>query len=641
MKPRRERGRRPWFSMALTVIALASVITLFNSGALNAGHGSFGLYLTDLASRVFSGPADAEISPPTTVTLRDSGRIEGLSLAGYPSYASTKIPLLRDTPLDDMRFVIRGTQDVATDAVAALRVTVNSERVLERVLSPGVRDFEWIVSLPRSLAEAGDLDVGFQLHGDLPDELCHNERSIGAVVAISPDTAVEMEARAPIQSLRDVVKLLPAQLTIAMPENPAGSSGDFFPMAMHLGARLTQRGYTVDYTYLDTIGRGRPYGRGLILLGSQEELRAAGLVAVHEVAGRRSTTLWRDNGYVRVGLTNPADREAVNFLTSDILPIARTAYAAPDVFVEAPRQAGLTRLSDVGADMSVQNVAEMRNWDIKYDLASLPGGHSPSQMRLEIRLPEGPGDFTNLVHTQLNGELIDSRHMQTGRLNDFTLDLPQQIQTLHNDIRVSVQRHRAEGGCAITARRYPVQMLPGSALVYNPDTPPLSGLAGLPQVFRHSVDIRVPGAMGREDRLEILKLGAQTVASFVPEQATISLHYVDPERPETTQAARPFVAFNHTPSNAAAPLDVQGHAVTLRNAAGVEAATIDNVERVAVMQVARAAVASPTRQDPDRIIQVPGLVAHALDEPPQISGAPIGQEEAVLVHGVGAVLALD
>lgn len=640
MKPRRERGR-PWFSMMLAIIALASVITLFNSGALNAGRGSFGLYLTDLADRVLTGVADADISAPTTVTLRDTGRFEGLSLAGYPSYASTKMSLLRDTPVDDVRFVVRGTQDVAPGAVAALRVTVNSERVLERVLAPGVRDFNWVVSLPRNLVEAGDLDVGFQLHGDLPDELCHNERSMGAVVSISPDTALEMVARAPIESLRDVVKLLPAQLTIAMPESPAGSQDDFFPMAMHLGARLTQRGYTVEYAYLDAIGRSGQYGRGLILLGSQDTLRAAGLIPVQEFEGRSSTTLWRDAGYVRVGLTDPADREAVNFLTSDILPIARTAYTDPDIFIEAARQLGVTRLSEIGADMSVQNVAEQRSWDIKYDLANLPGGGAPSRMRLEIRLPEGPGDFTNLIHTQLNGELIDSRHMQTGLLNDFTLDLPQQIQNLHNDIRVSVQRHRAEGGCAITARRYPVQMLPGSALLFDADAAPLPGLAGLPQAFQASVDIRVPQQMDRDSRLEILMLGAQTVARFVPEQARITLHYVDPAQPDTMPATQPFIAFNHMPSNAAAPLDVQGHAVTMHNVAGVEAATIGNIERVAVMQVARARIPGPTRRDPDRMVEVPGLVAHALDKPPQISGASIGQQQAVLVHGVGAVLGFD
>lgn len=151
------------------MIALASVITLFNSGVLNAGHGSFGRYLTDVASRVLTVPADADISAPTRVTLRDTGRADGLSLAGYPSYASVKMPLLRDTAMDDVRLVIRGMQDVSADRVAALRVTVNSERVLERVLAPGAREFEWVVSLPRNLIESSNLEVGFQLHGDLPN----------------------------------------------------------------------------------------------------------------------------------------------------------------------------------------------------------------------------------------------------------------------------------------------------------------------------------------------------------------------------------------------------------------------------------------------------------------------------------------
>lgn len=420
-------------------------------------------------------------------------------------------------------------------------------------------------------------------------------------MTIDPGTALEMDMRTAIASLHDVVNVLPAQVVIALPE----TGTDFFPIALHLGARMTQRGYTVSYRYLETLRRGERLGRGLILFGSEAELRAAGFMPVQEDTAGNNVSLWREGGQVRIGLTNPADRGAVDFLTSDLLPIARTAHIAPDTFVESRDRPGMTRLSDIGADTSVQRVSASRTWDIKYGLASLPGGQAPDGLHLEIRLPEGPGDFTNLVHTQFNGELIDSRHMQTGQLNAFTLNLPPQAQSLHNDIRVSLQRHRDEAGCAITAQRYPIQLLPGSALLHDAETPPLAGLAGLPYKFRYAVDLRVPRDLTPAERLDILQLGAETVASFVPGHAEVSLHYVDPEAPLTTRVERPFIAFNHVPSNAETPLVVDGRRVAMHNAAGIDSAMIGNVAGVALLQAADAWRASRRGWIPDASSRCP------------------------------------
>ena len=630
-----ERRRRPWFSIFLTIVALASVITLFNSGALNAGHGSFGLYLTHLADRVFTGPAEARTSAPATVTLADIGRPDGLFISGYPSYASLKLPVVRDADLGEVRLVVRGVQDVSASAVAALRLTVNGQRVLERVLAPGTRDFEWTVALPRAALTSGDLDVGFQLHGDLPDELCHNDRSIGAVVTIDPSTAVEMDLRGPIRSLRDVVSLLPSDITIALPQ----SGDDYFPMALHLGARMIQRGYTVDYVDMADVPRLR--GRGLILLGDADTLTRAGFQPVSDTNLRESATLWERRGYVQLGLTDARNASAIDFLTSELLPIARTAFVEANAFQEASHRSAMTLFGDMGVDTSVQNVAEQRNWDVKYGLSALPDGRAPDRLRLELRLPEGPGDFTNLVHTELNGVLIDSRHVETGRLNTFTLALPSAAQALRNDIRVSVQRHREAGGCTITARRYPIQLLPESALLYDDVVRPLDGLAGLPLAFNDRVELLVPRDLDGEERLSVLQMGAEIVASFVPAQAQIDLTYVEPSDPRSTQVHRAFIALNHTPANAQAAFDVHDDAIAVQGSQRFQSADIGNLESVAVLQTASALVNRPTRNALDRVVPVPGLIAHAMDRPPSLMTAQIGQEQAAIVHGLGAVLVLD
>lgn len=631
--------RKPWFSYILIIIALASVITLFNSGALNAGRGSFGLFVTDVFDTVIAGRADAEPEQPSTVTLADIGESDGLFIAGYPSYATFNLPVVRDTPVDQVRLVLQGTQDLSESAIAAMRVVVNGERVLERVLVPGSREFRWVIALPESAMHGQELNVGIQLHGDLPDALCHNDRSIGAVVTLDSRSGIEMDLRSAVSSLRDVVNLLPAEVTIAVPST---GNADFIPLALRLGARMTQRGYTVKFMDLEALGRYRLASRGLILLGSADQLAASGFDHLSADSGQGdAATLWRQGDFVHLGLTEADRMDVADFITSDMLPLARTAFVSPTEFVESHDDALMTRFGDIGVDTSIQRIAESRSWDVGYGLASLPDGRVPDRLRLAVRLPEGPGDFTNLIHTELNGVLIDSRHMETGRLNTFTLNLPHEAHNLRNDLRVSVQRHREAGGCTITARRYPVQLLPESGFLYDEGTAPLAGLAGLPHLFRDRVALRFPAGLGGADRLAALELGSEVVASFVPLSAQIDFGYVDPTAGPASQAIEPFITINHAPSNVVLPIGVEGDRIEMSQTRRVDTADIRSVSNVAILQAVAAVLPRPGPGQPDRVVMVPGLVAHALGTPPTLMRSQIGQEHVAVVHDEGAVLTLD
>lgn len=633
-----KQKRKPWFSYILIIIALGSVITLFNSGALNAGRGSFGLFVTDLFDTLISGRADAEPEQPAAVTLADIGESDGLFISGYPSYASINLPTVRDTPVSQVRLVLQGTQDLSESAIAAMRVVVNGERVLERVLVPGTREFRWVVALPESALHGQELNVGIQLHGDLPDALCHNDRSIGAVVTLDSRSGIEMDLRSAVSSLRDVVSLLPAEVTIAV---PATSEADFVPLAMRLGARMTQRGYQVKFMDLESLDRYRLATRGLILLGSDTQLAASGFERFGNDEHGGAATLWRQGDFVHLGLTEAERMDVADFITSDMLPLARTAFVSPSQFVESHDDALMTRFGDIGVDTSIQRIAEARSWDIGYGLASLPDGRVPDRLRLAIRLPEGPGDFTNLVHTELNGVLIDSRHMETGRLNMFTLNLPHEVQNLRNDLRVSVQRHREAGGCTITARRNPVQLLPESGFLYDEVSEPLAGLAGLPHLFRDRVALRFPSGLEGGERLAALELGSEVVASFVPLTAVIDFDYVDPTAGRANDAVEPFIAINHAPSNVMLPIGVEGDRLVMRDTRRVNSAEIRAVANVGILQAVTATLARPGPGQPGRVVDIPGLVAHALGTPPSLMASPIGQEQVSVVHDEGAVLTLD
>ena len=182
------------------------------------------------------------------------------------------LPLVRDQAPRAVRLVLTGEQDVGPDTVTALQVTVNGRRVMERRLTPGRRTFNWVFDLTEDLAGASEARVAFQLSGDLPQDLCHNERSMGAMVAFTADSGVEVDLDGPLTSVRDVMALTPHHVTIGMDEGDA-----WFELAVRLGARLARNGYEIDMVDLSTAAEMvQPGTRGLILAASPEALRRAG-----------------------------------------------------------------------------------------------------------------------------------------------------------------------------------------------------------------------------------------------------------------------------------------------------------------------------------------------------------------------------
>ena len=104
--------------------------------------------------------------------------------------------------------------------------------------------------------------------------------------------------------------------------------------------------------------------------------------------------------------------------------IARSDVIDAVLFEDLSADASMTPLSAFGADTSVQNIANSRTWRMDYALADLPGGRLPEAVSIDLRLSEGPDGFTNLVHTVLNGEMIDSRRLQPGVDSRFAVGLP-------------------------------------------------------------------------------------------------------------------------------------------------------------------------------------------------------------------------
>jgi len=626
----KERSRFPWLSSMIGVVALGAVVTLFASGRLNNGHSSFGGVIVDWVNSAVS-EATGEADRTYRITLDDLGRDEGLLLSGYPSYAAFTLPVLRDTEAAKARLILTGRQDVSQAAVVSLRVIVNGERVMERILQPGQTEFRWIVELPQSLMDGSEARISFLLHGDLPDELCHNDRSIGAALMLSSATEIKLVTKEPVSSVRDVMALAPAQVTLAVPTGERGR--DYHALATYLGSRLIRSGYRVETKALEQIGSEDTSARGLILLGSQADLERAGLTPLAKGAPRLS--LWvGESDVAHVALSDAQGFEAARFLTSGLLPVARSEGVAP-VLVKERAPASFVALPDLGTDTSIQRMTLMRSWDVPYALGDMPEGRMPETLRIDLRLPDGPGDFTNLVHTELNGLLIDSRTLPSAQVSSFTVRLPKGTQGLRNTAEITLQRFREQGGCEITARRYPVQLLPDSGLTFGGDGP-VAGFAGLPGRFKDGVTLIVPSNLPAGEEAAAIGLLAQAVALFVPYDVTPRLVYADAAS-HTLALDGPFIAYNHVPAGvstnaqtAEARLKAHSGAARISDTGALEDLVL--LERVAARKVERA----PEPGGEDIISFIPGLVLARVGEatvaPPSLMGVRFGREEVMIVH---------
>lgn len=633
MKSTKEDKRRfPWFSASLGVIALASVATLFVSGQLNAGQGDFGLFVTRTAERLTNAQAVIGVEGRHRIRFEDAGADTGVVVAGFPAFAAVTLPLVRDQAPRAVRLVLTGEQDVGPETVTALQVTVNGRRVMERRLTPGRRTFNWVFDLTPELGGESNARIAFQLSGDLPEELCHNERSMGAMVAFTAESGVEVDLDGPLTSVRDVMALTPRRVIIAMEEGDA-----WFELAVRLGARLARNGYEIEMIDLSAAAElVQPGTRGLILAASPDALRRAGFTPVRERAPAGAGR-YRRAGATLVAVMDAGRFETVDFLTSEMASIARSDVIDAVLFEDMPSDASMAPLSAFGADTSVQNISNTRTWRMEYALSDLPGGRLPEAAAFDLRLPQGPDGFTNLAHTFLNGEMIDSRRLEGGTENRFTVGLPPHLQLMSNELAVTLQRDRNLGGCTISQQRYPVQLSAESGLILARGDG-AAGFTALPPLFGDGLLVRLPAGMDAPERLISARVAAEAIARFVPRRADFDIEFAVVDNGASDRITRPFLAINNMPGNAEAPLRVYADRLVMDSRAGAGDTDVRALSDLALLQAARARL-NPNAPAGEPAIYAQGLLVHAIDNAPSMLGAALGREFVSIVHADGESVA--
>ncbi len=573
------------------------------------------------------------------VDLVDINHEEGIWLSGFPSYASFEIALPRDSYAKELKLNIIGERDVSPDAVAALRIGVNGQRIMDRLLAPGQGLVQYSFTVPETMRRSSKLMVSLQLHGDVSAEVCHNERSSGAVFTLLPQSGVQGLLDRPIHTVRDAMAALPEQVEIAFGDDQTDIG--LIETAFRVGMRLAQSGYDVTYKKLNELSVDVRRGRRALLFGVPAQLEAAGFVAADEDAMSAPISVWHRNGTSFVAISETENIAISRFLASAVVPLASKPAAGPErVLLRSDFGEGNDRISlaALGVNTEIARITDRKNWRVGYSLTDMPGGVVPTGARLAVQLPNGPDDVTYTLHAELNGAFIGSRTLKAAEQNIVLMPLPLRDQKVRNSLNVTLQRHADDGGCAIARQRYPVQLLESSALLFQDSNRPRpQGFVDTPRQFRRGVEVRIPVSAIDTRVHDAFALLTPILATFVPFDVEPDLVWAGADDVDQTIPDRPFVALWHVPPGTDSHV-FHIDRTLLKTNSGRQMFALNGADDLITVQTAIAT--RKLTEKPLRYQQEPGLIIQTAGDWPSPVGVDFGRQYAVGIYDDGEALEL-
>lgn len=483
-------------------------------------------------------------------TLEELRMPEGQWLSGLPSYASFEIPLPLDVHVKKANVDLNMITDVNENAVASLRVSINGRRVYETTLSTGRKKLTLQFPIEYGLDQGKRLRVAVSLIGAVGGNICIDDEDAGAMVQVLPDSGIQVQLREPVYSVRDAFAMMPTEIKIALPvlkDNKA-----WMRLAAAIGVHLSHLDYDVSFIPLGELAQivKRFPDAGIIALGDIQTLVQKGFDTGNSL-GESAPKLMTSSVENRLvlGITSTDATEAISVLASNpMLSLASRRGSSPHKLTDL-RSSVTDRdvsLNSFGVDSTVQQVRFRRSWTVRYAIPDMPGAEIPERLRVRIRLPEGPSDFVNLVHVELNDNLIGSQRTLSPGDSDMVFELPRSLQRLRNKLLITLQRQRDETGCLEV--RFPVQILPDSALLLssrqaNADA---EGFIELPRFFNAGMRVLVPSDYAGTEAPETLSVLLPVLAEFLAFGEIPDIDITDPSSDEIPTT--PFMAYQYTPA---------------------------------------------------------------------------------------------
>lgn len=475
---------------------------------------------------------------------------EGQWLSGLPSYSAFEIPLPVDVALSKVDVNLSLITDVSQNAIASLKISINGRRIYEKVLPVGRHKLDLKFPIEYGLDQGKLLKLAIALSGDVGGIICLDDADTGAVVQVLPSSGIQIKLHEPIYSVRDAIAMMPAKVNIALPTR--SDNAEWMQVAAALGVHLSHLDYDVSFIPLSDIKKILSHypNEGLIVLGDIESLIGRGFTV--DKFGKEyepKVLTSRVSNKLVLGVTSTESRVISALISNPLLSLASRKFVDP-LKLQGLRSALLNpevSLTNFGVDSTVQQVRFKRSWTVRYAIPDMIGAEIPDRLRVRLRLPEGPADYLNIVHVELNDSLIGSQRVSSPGDSDLVFDLPNNLQRMRNKLSITLQRHRDEGGCDMSEARFPVQILPTSALLSprHPDKD-VEGFVELPKLFTQGLHVLVPQEFAGVKAPETLSVLTPILAEFLPFSDVPIIELTDPTLGNIPTV--PFLAYQHTPA---------------------------------------------------------------------------------------------
>lgn len=525
-----------------------------------------------------------------SVTLRDLGYPDGITLSGIAARQDIFFPLPAWVPADDLRLEAKLTGALAEGQRASVQVMLNDQPRWTGTLSPQFKEYSISLAIARPDLRQSFAKATLGWGAQWTDNRCVDQRLPGGFVTMSPDSAVSYNVDpAKIDSMRAAWSALGPRVNIFVSQN--GLTQPQFQAAVHLAATLMREGRRVTIQRLpseeaplsltDKAGTAPAEpDTGTIILAPREEILAAGewLRSNHNVpdtakfrlldTGNADIALFTDLTVPTIALLDGIDGEKLRLLTGGWSPLVASPESTVTVAKTQPGAAIGTDgipFSSLGLGQGVQELVDRAEWPLRLDYNQVPEGMRPAALEIELAPGSTIGDRPQLLHVFVNNTLLRSVSLPDGgKPQRLTVPFPDSLLGRSNAIRIVLQRQPSGGDCHEAPLASPAQILPGSRVTLVPDNAAPADFFTLSPAMAKGATLMVTDAQLKD--LNAINLTARLVADLVPATAPLAVTLAD----GTAKPATPFIRLPGTavPGNADLPVRLDGGAVSVQDRGG-------------------------------------------------------------------------
>lgn len=518
-----------------------------------------------------------------SVTLRDLGYPDGVTLSGISARQDIFFPLPAWVPTDNLQLDMKLDTALAEGQRASVQLLLDDQPRWAGGLKPGNNAQSVATSLKRTDLRQGFTKATIAWGAQWTDNRCVDQRLPGGFVTLSPDSAVTYSIDpAKIDNVRAAWSALGPRVHLLLPAGDLTATQ--FQAAVKLAGDLQRQGRIVTFDRLPTPDAisalsAPPATTGSIVIATKAEVEALG-AAIRALPGNYKLWQLRDGGAgadiallpmadgVALALLDGIDGEKVRVLTDGWSPLADTGANA--IRTAKPLPASLIGndgipFAALGLGQGVQELVDRAEWPLRLDYAQVPQGQRPAALEIELAPGSTMGDKPQLLHVFVNNTLLRSVSLPDGgKVQRISVPLPDGLLGRSNAIRIVLQRQASGGDCREAPLASPAQILPGSRVTLAPDAAKPADFYALSPSMEKGATLVVTADQLKD--VAAVNLAARIVADLVPAQAPLSVIVGDGK----AKPATPFIQLPGAslPGKPDLPVRLDGGAVTVKDRSG-------------------------------------------------------------------------